>query len=106
MVSVTNNTHEGGLKDFEKNESMGIGHIEVPTTSNVVDVIETQDSIVGQQYHNWRAGYGKVDMVTYTPKEMVGVNATPMVNLMQGCLNLHSESPWIWYNSTKKLRLR
>uniref|UniRef100_A0A5B7A3Y2 Protein FAR1-RELATED SEQUENCE n=1 Tax=Davidia involucrata TaxID=16924 RepID=A0A5B7A3Y2_DAVIN len=121
-----NTTFEGELKDFQMIENEDIGHIECPTTSNVADIIRTQDSIVvsniGQvnqsdggtytpatqihgmrpylmkntispnfheshiqgQYLNWKGQYGMVEMPTYHPRVIVGVNATPTMNHLQG----------------------
>ncbi|KAA8541383.1 hypothetical protein F0562_025347 [Nyssa sinensis] len=70
IVSITNNVNEGGLKDFEKFKSMGIGHIEGPTAYNVANIIGMQDSIV----------------------IMLGVDVATNLNLMQGNLNLHGYS--------------
>ncbi|KAA8524958.1 hypothetical protein F0562_011404 [Nyssa sinensis] len=53
MVSITNHVNKGGLKDFEKFKSMGIGHIEGPIASNVADIIGTQDNIVKNSASFW-----------------------------------------------------
>ncbi|KAA8525807.1 hypothetical protein F0562_007662 [Nyssa sinensis] len=89
MVSITNNVNEGGLKDFEKFKSMGIGHIEGPTAYNVANIIGTQDSIVVNPSFQ---GHRDANMPNYTPQIMLGVDVATNVNLMQGNLNLHGYS--------------
>ncbi|KAA8545013.1 hypothetical protein F0562_019770 [Nyssa sinensis] len=72
-------------KDFEKFKSMGIGHIEGPTASNVADIIETQDSIV---VNPSLQGHRNANMPNYTPQIMFGVDVATNLNLMQDNLNL------------------
>ncbi|KAA8544740.1 hypothetical protein F0562_019556 [Nyssa sinensis] len=77
MVSITNNVNEGGLKDFEKFKSMGIGHIEGLTAYNVNPSLQ---------------GHRDANMPNYTPQIMLGVDVATNLNLMQGNLNLHGYS--------------